>query len=412
MNKSFRDHPKYKIFIWLAFFVCLMSIYILVAKNRSTLVPYGDTVSYWATGRLLLRGENPYSAEEVLKIQGEIGELQTSPLDEISMNLYPPWATTFALPLGFFSYPITRIIWLLFNTVIILISAKITWFLYSGPSSKLIIPYLVTIFFFPTMLLLGVGHNSALSLLGLCGFLYFIKESNKSQYSYFLAGASAALTTIRPQLLYLFLIGLVFWVFKYRIWSILLGGITAIFILTLIPMVLDPQIVIHYLATFLNYQYGTWATPTIGTILRLLFGAEKSWLQILPSLVGFGWFIYFWYKKQDNWNWLNDISILIFVSVITSAYVWTYDMVILLIPIISVFAVIAKTRFNWVAWTYFLSFFLLNAITFYLHTFIYDYFFIWFAPLLLGWYLVGLNIYQRSNSSRRKLTVKVSTQGE
>lgn len=403
MTTSIRNKPIYKILIWLALLVCILSIYFLVSKNNSTLIPFGDTVSYWATGKLLLRGDNPYSAEEVLKIQDEVGDLQISPLNEISMNLYPPWATPFALPLGFFSYPLTRIIWFLFHAILIIISAKVTWQIYDGPSEMLLIPFLITISFFPTMLLLGVGHNSALLLLGACGFLFFIQKRESSQSHYLLAGACAVLTTIRPQVLYLFLIALLFWVIHKKAWMVLLGGFLAIALLTLVSMVFDPQIISHYLITFSDYKYGTWATPTLGTVLRLIFGGEKDWLQVVPSIIGIGWVFFYWLKNKDTWDWLRQMPTLIFASVITSAYVWTYDMVVLLIPILAIVVDTMRVKFNWMVGLYLFIFVLANLVTFYLHITFYDYFFIWFAPFLLLWYLFGFKIVQWSKQNQQTL---------
>ena len=411
MIKSIRKKLIYKVFVWLAILACIFCIYYMVSINSSTIIPYGDTVSYWATGRLLLRGDNPYSAKEVLKIQDEIGELQTSPLNEISMNLYPPWATPFALPLGLFSYSLTRVLWLLFHTIIIIISAKIIWIIYRGSTEKLYIPYLITIVFLPTIILLGVGHNSALLLLGASGFLYFIQKSNNTNMNYFLAGVCAALTTIKPQILYLFLIALTLWIIQNRAWQVLWGGVFAISLLTLVPMAFDPQVISHYLATFSNYNYGTWATPTIGIFLRLFFGIEKGWLQFIPSIIGFGWLLFHWLKHKETWVWLKEMPILIFACVITSAYVWTYDMVPLLIPIIAIMVEMNRIRFNWFVGMYIFIFILVNAVAFYLHTFLFDFWFIWFAPFLLLWYFIGRRFSQKSIHDQRILNLESLTRG-
>ena len=203
MNPSIRENPYYKFIIWLSFFGCILSIYYLVSTRDSIIIPYGDTVNYWATGRLILRGDNPYSAEEVLKIQDEIGKLQTSPLNEISMNLYPPWAIPFTLPLGLFEYSLSRLLWLLFHIIIIVFCGKVIWFLYGGSSKMLYISYMITSLYAPTIFILGMGHNTALLLLGTVGFLYFTQKSKTNRWYYFLAGVSVSLATFKPQILYL-----------------------------------------------------------------------------------------------------------------------------------------------------------------------------------------------------------------
>jgi len=401
MIQSIRKKPIYRILVWIAFILCILVILYLGLTKGSVILPFGDTVSYWASGRLLLQGNNPYSPEEVLKIQDEIGELQTSPLNEISMNLYPPWTMPFTLPLGLFTYPLSRVLWLIFHIIAILVSVREIWILYGGSSRKLYIPYLMMLFFAPTIFLLGIGHNSALLLVGLVGFLYFIQKPKNNQWNYFLAGASAVLVTFKPQILSLFLVALFLWIIQYRAWHVLIGGVLAISLLTLITMVFDPQVISHYWVTFSNYKFGTWGTPTIGFYLRIIFGIGKDWLQLVPTVIGIIWLLFYWLMRKEKWNWLNEMPILMFACVFTAAYVWTYDMVVLLIPVIAVIANISRIRFNRTIGVYILSFVFLNIITFYFHLKYSDYWFVWFAPVLLIWYLIGLKLSKKDINTVR-----------
>lgn len=392
MNQSIRQSPYYKSIIWLSFFASIISIYYLVSTRGSVIFPFGDTVSYWATGKLILRGDNPYSAEEVLLIQSEIKELQTSPLNEISMNLYPPWTIPFTIPLGLFEYSTSRLLWLLFHLLIIVICVKTIWSLYGGSSKMLYLSYLVTFLFTPTIFVLMIGHNSPLILLGTVGFLYFTQKSKATPWNYFLAGASVSLATSRPQILYLLFFALLLWIINKRTWLVLFGGFIMITMLTLISIAYDPQVINHYWITFSNYKFGTWATPTIGQFLRLIFGLEKEWLQILPVTFGFAWLFYYWRKHQKTWDWLEQMPILLFVSVITSPYVWTYDLVVLLIPVIALMANISRLRFSWQSALIISVFILINIIVLYSHLIYEDFWFVWFSPVLLIWYLIGKKI--------------------
>jgi len=89
MNPSLRKTPIYRFFILSALAVCiLLSVYI-VSKMGIGLITYGDSVQYWAAGKLMLAGSNPYSPEQVLNLRLKAGNLSEFPEGAMSMMLYP-----------------------------------------------------------------------------------------------------------------------------------------------------------------------------------------------------------------------------------------------------------------------------------------------------------------------------------
>ena len=71
-------------------------------------------------------------------------------------------------------------------------------------------------------------------------------------------------------------------------------------------------------------------SPVPGSILRLLLGEQKLWLQFFPSLIGVVWLLCYWTKHQKVWRWDQQISIIIFVSLLTAPYGWSWDYSLLL----------------------------------------------------------------------------------
>lgn len=396
MISSIRNKPIYRIFIWLAFFACILIIYNIVSSQGSTLISYGDTVNYWAAGRLMLSGGNPYSIDEVLKLQLAAGKPAAIETNAISMMLYPPWTIPFTLPLGLFDYPLSRVVWLLLHICLLIISAKLIWELYGGSNKRLYIPYLTAIVFAPTLPHLGIGHITTLLLIGVVGFLICIQNSKRNQWYLLLAGVSASLALLKPQILYLFIFALFIWIIRNRSWLVFLGGALFIILLNLVSLVLNPQVINQYLESLSIYPLGIWATPTIGMFLRLLFGYENEWLQILPTLVGIAWFMIYWRKHYKTWDWLEQIPLLLLVCVVTSPYTWTSDMVVLLIPVIAMMANISRNNINWQSAVYISIFILLNFINLYFHRNFEDLWFVWFAPALLIWYLIGQKIIKKN----------------
>jgi hypothetical protein len=390
MIKSVQKTSGYRLFIWLLLALCIAAIYLIVSQRGSDLIPFGDSAQYWAAGKLMFSGGNPYSPEQVIQLKQLAGKEDDLPENQIAMMLYPPWVIPFLLPFGLVDYPLMRLLWLIAHIIILVLSVNLLWKIYSGPDGKKFIIYLLLITFAPTFTLLIIGHITTIQLLGLVGFLYFIHgDDSHTPWGYFAAGASASLALLKPQLLYLFIFALLVWIILNRNWMMLIGGATMILFLSLIAVIMNPLVFFQYWDTFINYEVGTWATPTIGMILRLVIGIEYEWLQLFPILFGLACFFISWRKQGGKWDWIDELPLLLLVCVVTAPFAWTYDMIVLIIPVIAITIKLVEMRFNWTISLFFLSYLLINLLTLYLHSFLHDFWFLWYAPFLLVWYLVG-----------------------
>ena len=282
-----------------------------------------------------------------------------------------------------------RLLWFIFHIVILIICANTIWKLYEGSSKKKFVIYLIILTFPPTYFVLVIGHFTTLHLLGLVGFLYFLHKEPVGRRNNFLAGVSATLVLLKPQLMYLYLIALAIWTIKKRNWYLIVGGFSTIGLLSLISISINPQIFSHCWETFSNYEPGLWLTPTIGMGLRAIFGLHLEWLHLLPVFLGISWFLYYWSKKRQNWNWLDNLPLILLVGFVTVPYGWTYDMVVLLLPVLAVIIQIMEVKFDWKVVIFLLIYFLVNLTTLYLHSFLHDFWFFWYAPFLLSWYLIS-----------------------
>ncbi len=392
MNNSIRSKPFYRIIIWSAFFVCILSIFFIVSRMGSLIIPFGDSIQYWAAGKLMLNGGNPYSAEQVSELKQQVGTYHEFPPNAPSMMLYPPWAIPFMLPFGIFSFPISRLMWLIFHIIIILICINLIWRIYRGSPKLKYLAYLISIGFAPTIFVLVIGHFTTLPLLGLVGFLFFIQNTHRNRWSEVAAGFCAAIVLIKPQLLYLFLFALLLWTLEKRKWSVIIGGIGFILIFSLISMIFNPIVISQYWETLSKYSMGAWATPTIGMGLRTIFRIEMVWLLFVPSVIGVIWYLFLWRKDRKSWDWVEQLPLIILVSYVTSPFMWTYDMVVLLLPVLAVTIAIFKTRNRWLIGVFLTIYFLTNIFTVVIHRQYEDSWFIWFAPFILIWYLLGKRI--------------------
>ncbi len=299
-----------------------------------SIMPPDDFVEYWAAGRLNLHGQNPYKAENLLPLERDAGR-ESFPLDpsghESAIMMWnPPWTLSFVMPLGLLDARIGQLLWLLGNLAIILFCADWVWRYYQGPSAYRWVAWAVALTFIPTMMVLRAGQIGPLILLGIVGFLHFEKQGRL-----FLAGAACVLIAIKPHLLFLFWIALALWALKGRRWRVLIGGIVTGVVATAIPIFFNPEICQQYWFALTHHPPEEWVSLTIGSILRLLFGAELVWLQLIPAIPALIWLGFHWRKHHAGWTWGEQMPLLTLVSFLTTFYgAWPFDLVILLLPVI------------------------------------------------------------------------------
>ena len=80
-----------------------------------------DYIEYWSAVKLALTGGNPYSMDEMLKIEESIGWPGNSglvglPPNYAHMMFNPPWSIFFILPLGLMDYVTSRAIFFLLRS--------------------------------------------------------------------------------------------------------------------------------------------------------------------------------------------------------------------------------------------------------------------------------------------------------
>jgi len=284
-----------------------------------------DFAEYWAAARLHLTGGNPYSPEQMMAIQKSIGWQHDMPV--ILWN--PPWTLPFILPFGLPAYTIARLLWLIFHLALVIFCSDCLWRFYGGMTKYRWLAWVVGTTFVPTLFALRMGQIGPMILFGVVTFLYF-----EQRQQLFLAGAASVMVAIKPHLLYLFWPALLFWAMDRRNWPLLLGGLTAGLMATVIPLIFNPSVINQYLNLTTNQPPFYWATPTLGALLRLFFGIEKNWLQFMPSVAGLLWFSLYWLKRRSAWDWREQIPLLLLVSVVTTSYCWSFDQVILLPAVI------------------------------------------------------------------------------
>jgi hypothetical protein len=320
-----------------------------------------DFVIYWTSGRLLIAGVDPYDLGALYELQKSVEWSRNTPMPYYN----PPWALPFILPFCFQNYPMSKLIWVLTNALLLVLGTGWLWNFYAKldrpcasaairPVFTIIWVLFVMLTFVPIFTTVMKGQILPFMLLGIVAFLHFEKRGQ-----FFMAGAVTAVIAMKPHILYLFWIALAFWIVDRRRWSVALGGGLAFLSVLLFPLLYNGNVVGSYFNLLVNRSPALqWYMPTIGTYLRLLLGMERHWLQFVPAGFGTLWFIIYWRRHRTSWEWSQQLPLILLVSLMTTFYVWLNDFLFLL-PLITLAAIRAvdhrqTINTNWAIWAYLL----------------------------------------------------------
>lgn len=379
-----------RVLVWIALVLALVVLTAqLIHYARDLPFVYGDFIEYWSAGRLCLLGENPYELNQLAVVQRAAG----SPKPRALLMHNPPWSLSLVLPFALLDYSLGRLSWTFFLLLGTLVSVGILWHLYEYPIRRLWVAWLVAVSFIPTLFALNIGQISPLILWGLVAFLYL---ANQERWLW--AGAALVLVTLKPQLLLVFWCALTFWVFRREKYSLIWGGFLGLMGMLLIPLLLRQSLIVDYIQATLSHPPKRWFTPTLGAILRFYFGWEKLWLQFLPLLLGLIWWGYLELHRSDDASWLVQFPNLLFISLITTAYGWSHDQIVLLIPVIQVVGLLLSQddRFPWMLAG---GYVLINGLALVVHFLrVGESWFIWMAPAWFLWYHLARRRVRRIGS--------------
>lgn len=290
--------------------------------------PPDDFVEYWCAGWLNWNGENPYDPVRMYQLEQEIGW----DIGQAIMMWNPPWTLSLAMPLSWMPWRTAQFVWLFLKLAILIYCAVAVWNLYGGSKDKVGIAVLVTLGFFPTMVSFHSGQISPFLLLGAVLFLQC-----ETRGYLIAAGFVCVFLAIKPHLAYLVWLAVVCHALQYRQPRIVIGGILGGVIGSIWPVAINPEVYSQYFEAARNHPPAQWMSPTLGTVLRLIWGADQFWLQYVPMAFGLAWFARIWMRYRHAWDWRERLPGLIWVSFVAAPYgAWPYDLVLLLLPILRI----------------------------------------------------------------------------
>lgn len=374
---------------WPLLLVAVMGLLFFAAwrLTQPDILQQDDFVVYWAAGRLNSWGQNPYDMELLFALlRREVGR---SP-EEASAPLgmwNPPWTLLLFTPFGMLPYPFARALWFFLQMVALAWSADRLWLIGGGPRGYRLLAWGLTFLFGPALHALKIGQISPLLLMGLVGFLHFVRQERWIALS-----IALSLLWVKPHICYLLLGMILLQTLYRRQWALGAGFLGVPLVALLIVALMNPDALTGWLPTLLKGPLKELATPTLGAWLRLFCGVERLWLQFLPSSLAILLSLGFALRHRGQ-DWVSEESLpwWVLFSLLTTPYGWTFDHVVALVALIpSSICLGWRPQFLW--WALWGIYIAVNAILIFAGGNMFWH--IWLAPFWLLWVTMARRVAQ------------------
>jgi len=310
-----------------------------------------DFFTFWLAGHLVMQGGNPYSPMQWVAGHHQFGVTWIPN----QAYVYPlPLALLFA-PLGLLSLFQAYLVWVAFTIMMILISLAILMKALAGPF-RLAIPILTGIVIFrPTTLTLVTGQISGWLLL-LLAITAYLWEKGKWEWGSLLL----PILMLKPNLgaPLVFLLG--FWLLLQKRYKSILVMVLMGLILFCIGFLQNHQWLSLYWSignTKLAQTFG--GSPTVWGLGALISHNQNTITLIIGSLAGLAILFGFFRAILRAGDTLRPVSVLalaVCVTLLVTPYTWTYDQVLLILPISAVILAMDQVgRRFWLAASVFLA---------------------------------------------------------
>jgi hypothetical protein len=191
----------------------------------------------------------------------------------------------------------------------------------------------------PTVSAMNMGQVSIVILAGVAGFVQsFARRRDVA------AGAWVAATLVKPQLLALVWVALLLWVVSERRWRVLGGIAVTVIAASLVALAPNPRVFAQYQDLMTAAPPSdTFEWPAISSILQVFTKGAGTWPQYLPTMAGVLITGGAWVRRRDAWDLVREFPWLITASLVVTAYGgWSFDLVLLLVPILAVGAALVR----------------------------------------------------------------------
>lgn len=343
VSRGFMKVWTIKIFSFVLIFALIIGMVFVISRLSGETDPRDTNFSFfWLAGKMILNGENPY--DEAQYLAGH--DLYQINWEPNKIFPYPLPLAIFCIPLGFLSLDQAYLLWRIITLCIVAMTVFILinqW--ERAAQRRLFLPLFIAMFFFgPVYLTLRTGSIGAFPLLIIL-FACLLLKNEKSFY----AGILLSLTILKPPqgLTILLLAGI--WFLARRDWKAIYGIGAGGLALLIIGLIQDPLWLMKFReasAAVMDRTQGihsnVWALSYLAckgaSVCSTMLGAVSS-----ASILGLSGFL-LWKRQAQATVW-EAMSFIIPMGFITTVYLWEYDQILYVIPIIWVVGtLVQKTK--------------------------------------------------------------------
>lgn len=315
-------------------------VFFFALTLKPTTISGSDFIQYWSAGVQVAHHADPYDPKGLLVLERRNGLQDSAP----TMSISPPVALEVAFLLGLLSAKTGFIVWLMAQLASVLVSIWLLRRIFGMPDSRY---HLLGLLFAPVIACLMAGQLGTFFLASFVLFLYLERMHP------FWAGASLVPFALKPHLIVVFGVALLVACFVRGRYTAIMGALAATALSCALSLWLDPQAWVQYSALLAHLRVNGVFLPTIGVALRFAIDRSAIWIEFVPEMVACGWAIWYFLRRCSRWNWLEDGSLVMLVSVVSAPYAWVTDQAVLLpavlgtiyatrkpVPVLAVFAII------------------------------------------------------------------------
>ena len=330
-----------------------------------------DFIGYWAAGKQIVRGANPYDAGETLRLEKAVGlgNLQ------IKITPSPPIGLALVIPLGFLDAKNGLVVWLMAELGCLSSALGILWLTQGKPATRI---HLLGYFFAPALACMMAGQLGIFFLLGISVFLVLHKRRP------FFAGAALLPLTLKPHLFLAVALVLLLWAAWRGTPAVLAGLLVATTASYSAVFGFDRDVWSQYAEMMRSNMVQHRFAPTLSAYFRWDIAPAAVWLEYLPAGAACVWALWYFWSRRDRWNWMDHGLLVLLVSVMCAPYAWLTDETVLLPAVlVGVYRAIEARR----SLLPIAIFGAAALIELYANVRITSWYYTWTTPAWLGWYL-------------------------
>ncbi len=297
-----------------------------------------DFLVHWVGTRVLLfSGESPYTDEAALQIQTITYGRAALPGEHELRVAYPLYSTLVFGPFALFeNFALARAVWMTFLEVCLVVLAILCLRLFQWkPALGTFVVYLLFSLFWYKAIRGIINGNAVIVVALLIAFSIWAIRDNRDA----LAGISLALMTIKPHVVLLYFVFVLFWALSQRRWQLIGWMLVSVLGLILISMVFIPDWLMQNLKEVLRYP-GYNPAGTAGAALKEIFPGVGSYLSIALTILIAAILVYEWYsawgKGYSGFLW--GVCSTLVLSQLIGIQTDPGNFIILFAPLVYVFA--------------------------------------------------------------------------